>query len=133
MKNLHNEIMNVIQYAIDNPYQFGDNDCNIIVLRIIDLINGTTQLANREYTSVQEGIAGLKAEGWKHTGEIVEQYCNPVQVVIDGDIWLDPDNPLIMAVVVSGRVLGVNESHDGFELHPKPTNGTFYRVRKHNG
>lgn len=56
MKNLHNEIMNVIQYAIDNPYQFGDNDCNIIVLRIIDLINGTTQLANREYTSVQEGI-----------------------------------------------------------------------------
>lgn len=30
-------------------------------------------------------------------------------------------------------LLGVNESHDGFELHPKPTNGTFYRVRKHNG
>lgn len=62
MKNLHNEIMNIIQYAIDNPYQFGDNDCNIIVLRIIDLINGTTHLANREYTSIQEGIAGLKAE-----------------------------------------------------------------------
>lgn len=131
MKNLHNEIMNIIQYAIDNPYKYGDNDCNIIVLRLIDLINGTTQLSNRQYTSVKEGIAGLNAEGWNHTGEIVEAYCNEVQATTDGDIWLHPENPLIMAGVVSGRVLGVNENHDGFELQPKPTEGTYYRVRKH--
>lgn len=131
MKNLHNEIMAIIQYSLDNPYQFGDNDCNLIVLRLIDLINGTTTLANRQYKSVKEGIAGLNKEGWNHTGEIVEAYCKPVQHVIDGDIWLDPDNPLIMAVVVSDRVLGVNEDHNGFELQPKPTNGTYYRVRKH--
>lgn len=131
MKNLHNEIMNIIQYAIDNPYKFGDNDCNIIVLRLIDLINGTTQLSKRQYTSVKEGIAGLNAEGWNHTGEIVEAYCNQVQATTDGDIWLHPDNLLIMAVVVSGKVLGVNENHDGFELQLKPTEGTYYRVRKH--
>ncbi|WP_313353563.1 DUF6950 family protein [Kosakonia cowanii] len=130
MKNLNNEIMNIIQYSIDNPYKYGDNDCNIIVLRLIDLINGTTQLSNRQYSSIKEGIAGLNKEGWNHTGEIVEAYCKPVQATIDGDIWLDPDNPLIMAVVVSGRVLGVNKSHDGFELQPKPTEGIYYRVRK---
>ena len=130
MNNLHNEIMNIIQYSHDNPYKFGDNDCNIIVLRLIDLINGTTTLANRKYKSIKAGIAGLKKEGWNHTGEIVEAYCDPVQYAIDGDIWLDPDNPLIMAVVVSGRVLGVNSEHTGFEVQPKPTNGKYYRIRK---
>ena len=127
---IHNELMKIIQYSIDNPYQFGDNDCNLIVLRIIDLFAGTS-LSIREYTSIKEGIAGLNKEGWNHTGEIVEEYCDEVTHVIDGDIWLDPDNTLIMAVVVSDRVLGVNEDHNGFELQPKPTNGTYYRVRKH--
>lgn len=130
MKNSHNEIMNIIQYAIDNPYKFGDNDCNIIVLRLIDLINGTTQLSNRQYTSVKEGIAGLNAEGWNHTGEIVEAYCIEVKFTIDGDIWLDPENPLIMAVVVSGRILAVNDDHNGFVLQPKPHQGRYFRVRK---
>lgn len=126
---MHNELMKIIQYAIENPYKFGDNDCNIIVLRIIDLFAGTA-LAVREYSSIKEGIAGLIKEGWNHTGEIVEAYCNEVIHIIDGDIWLDPENPLIMAVVVSGRVLGVDQDHHGFELHPKPTKGKYFRVRK---
>lgn len=126
---IHNKLMKIIQYSIDNPYQFGDNDCNLIVLRIIDLFAGTS-LSIREYTSVKEGIAGLNKEGWNHTGEIVEAYCDEVTHVIDGDIWLDPDNPLIMAVVVSGRVLGVNDEHNGFVLQPIPKKGKYYRVRK---
>lgn len=127
---MQNQIIKIIQDAIDNPYEFGTNDCNLIVLRMIDLINGTTTLAEREYTTVKEGIAGLNKEGWNHTGEIVEAYCDEVQHTIDGDIWLDPDNPLIMALVASGRVLGVNQDHTGFELQYKPTKGKYYRVRK---
>lgn len=127
---MQNQIIKIIQDAIDNPYEFGTNDCNLIVLRMIDLINGTTTLADREYTTVKEGIAGLQKEGWNHTGEIVEAYCDEVQHTIDGDIWLDPDNPLIMALVASGRVLGVNQDHTGFELQPKPTKGKYYRIRK---
>ncbi|WP_312229001.1 DUF6950 family protein [Pseudescherichia sp.] len=127
---MHNKIMEIIQYALDNPYKYGDNDCNIIVLRLIDLINGTTTLANRQYKTVKQGIKGLNKQGWNHTGEVVEQYCDEVTHTIDGDIWLDPDNELIMAVVVSGRVLGVNEEHNGFVLQAKPKNGKYYRVRK---
>nr|WP_314523134.1 ornithine carbamoyltransferase [uncultured Rahnella sp.] len=127
---MQNQIIKIIQDAIDNPYEFGTNDCNLIVLRMIDLINGTTTLAEREYTTVKEGIAGLNKEGWNHTGEIVEAYCDEVQHTIDGDIWLDPDNPLIMALVASDRVLGVNQDHTGFELQYKPTKGKYYRVRK---
>jgi len=126
---IHNKLMKIIQYSIDNPYQFGDNDCNLIVLRIIDLF-AETSLSIREYTSVKEGIEGLNKEGWNHTGEIVEAYCDEVTHVIDGDIWLDPDNPLIMAVVISGRVLGVNDEHNGFVLQPIPKKGKYYRVRK---
>ncbi|WP_445663087.1 DUF6950 family protein [Enterobacter soli] len=126
---MQNEIMKVIQYALDNPYKYGDNDCNLIVLKMIDLFAGTI-LSEREYTSIKEGIAGLNKDGWNHTGEIVQAYCNEVQHTIDGDIWLDPDNPLIMAVVVAGRILGVNEEHNGFVLLPKPNTGKFYRVRK---
>jgi len=100
-----------------------------VPIRIIDLFAGTL-LSIREYTSIKEGIAGLNKEGWNHTGEIVEAYCDEVTHVIDGDIWLDPDNPLIMAVVVSGRVLGVNDEHNGFVLQPIPKKGKYYRVRK---
>lgn len=127
----HNKLMDIITFSYEQPYGFGTNDCNLSVLKIIDLFAGTT-LSDRQYSSVKEGIAGLNKDGWNHTGEIVEAYCDPVEVAIDGDIWLDPDNPLIMAVVTSGRILGVNENHDGFELQAKPTNGKYYRVRKKN-
>ncbi|EMX0834921.1 ornithine carbamoyltransferase, partial [Raoultella ornithinolytica] len=53
-----------------------------------------------------------------------------VEIPIDGDIWLDDDNPLIMGIVVSGRLMGVNESHDAFELHNKKKNGKYYRGSK---
>lgn len=128
---MHNEIIKIIQDAIDNPYQYGTNDCNLIVLKIIDLINGTTILSKRKYKTIKQGIAGLNKQGWNHTGEIVEAYCDEVQHTIDGDIWLDPDNPLIMALVASNRILGVNKEHNGFELQYKPTKGKYYRVRKH--
>lgn len=127
---MQNQIIKIIQDAIDNPYEYGKNDCNLIVLRMIDLINGTTTLADREYTTIKEGIAGLQKDGWEHTGEVVEQYCDEVQYTIDGDIWLDDDNPLIMSLVASNRILVVNDNHTGFVLQHKPTNGKYYRVRK---
>ena len=129
---MHNEIIKIIQYSLDNPYEYGDNDCNMTVFRIIDLIAGTTH-SKREYSSIKEGIESLNADGFKHTGEIVLKYCDEVEYQIDGDIWLDPDNPLIMAVVASGRIVAVNEEHTGFVLQPKPTQGKYYRVRKQNG
>ncbi|MDV2904906.1 ornithine carbamoyltransferase [Phytobacter diazotrophicus] len=126
---MQNEIYKIIQGSLDNEYGYGTNDCNLTVLKIIDVIAGTT-LANRTYSNIKEGIAGLKKDGFNNTGEVVEKYCDEVKYTIDGDIWLDPDNPLIMAVVASNRIVAVNEDHTGFVLMPKPTNGKYYRVRK---
>ena len=126
---MQNEIYKIIQDSLDNPYQYGTNDCNLTVLKIIDAVAGTT-LSVREYSTVKEGIAGLQKDGFEHTGEVVKKYCDEVKYTIDGDIWLDPDNPLIMALVASDRIVAVNEEHTGFVLKPKPTDGKYYRVRK---
>lgn len=130
---IHNDIMKIIQTSLDEPYEYGKNDCNLVVLKMIDLINGSTTLSIREYSSIKEGIQGLKDEGWNHTGEIVENYCDEVTHTIDGDIWLDDENPLIMAVVASDRILAVDEDHQSFKLQKKPKHGRYFRVRKGNG
>ena len=130
--NLHNQLMDIIQYAIDNPHKLCDNDCNMTVLKVIDLFAGTT-FSDRKYKTIKAGIKGLNDEGWEHTGQIVQTYCDEVTHSIDGDIWLDPINPLIMGVVVSGRLLGIDDKHEHFQLIQKPTDGKYYRVRKLNG
>ncbi|WP_354690955.1 ornithine carbamoyltransferase [Phytobacter sp. RSE-02] len=127
--NLHNQLMDIIQYAIDNPHKLCDNDCNMTVLKVIDLFAGTT-FSDRKYKTIKAGIKGLNTDGWDHTGQIVQTYCDEVTHTIDGDIWLDSDNPLTMGVVVSGRLLGIDDKHEHFQLIQKPTDGKYYRVRK---
>ncbi|MDF2784221.1 MAG: ornithine carbamoyltransferase [Pantoea eucrina] len=129
---MQNEIIDIIQYALDNPYEFGTNDCNIMVMRMVDLIAGTNT-ADRKYSNSKEGIKSLKADGYAHTGEIVLKYCDEVEFTIDGDVWLDDENPLIMGIVASNRLVGINEEHNKFILTPKPSTGKYYRVRKQHG
>lgn len=120
MANLHNEIMKHIEDALANPYSFGTNDCNIVALRVVDTIKGTNW----------SEVAQLHELGFNSTQDIIIQECKQVEIPIDGDIWLDPDNPLLMAVVVSGRLLGVNDEHNAFVLINKKKNGTYYRSNK---
>ena len=130
MANLHNEIMKHIEDALANPYSFGTNDCNIVALQVVDTIKGTKWSEVAEYSSLKEGVAQLHELGFNSTQDIIIQECTQVEIPIDGDIWLDPDNPLLMAVVVSGRLLGVNDEHDAFVLINKKKNGTYYRSNK---
>lgn len=129
---MNNGIIKIVQDALDNEYKFGVNDCNIIVLRVIDLIANTEWSKIAEYKNVKAGIKQLNTLGFNSTQDIVTQHCDEVSIVIDGDIWLDPENPLLMGVMVSGRLLGVNEEHNGFVLINKPKDGKFYRTRKVN-
>lgn len=125
----HNEIIKIVQDALEQPHKVGSNDCNIIVMRIIDLFAGTEWSTIMQYKTIKDGIKQLNNLGFNSTQDIVLQHCDEVSVTIDGDIWLDEDNPLIMGVVVSGRLLGINEGHDTFELIKKPK-GKYYRTRK---
>lgn len=128
--NIHNEIMKIVEQALNDDYQYGKNDCNIVALRIVDLFSGTNWGSIAKYKTLKGGIRQLNKLGFDSTQDIIKQHCDEVSIAIDGDIWLDNDNPLIMGVIVSGRLLGVNESHDAFELINKPTDGAFYRTRR---
>ncbi|MBC4257795.1 ornithine carbamoyltransferase [Klebsiella pneumoniae] len=123
----HNEIMSIIEKAMKEEYQYGKNDCNIVALRIVDLLCGTEWSKIANYKSLKTGLEQLNNLGFDSTQDIIIKECKEVEIPIDGDIWLDDHNPLIMGVVVSGRLLGVNESHDAFELHNKKKNGKYYR------
>ena len=128
--NLHNEIIKIIEDALSSEYQYGTNDCNIVALRIIDLIKSTEWSSIASYKTLRGGIKQLNDLGFDSTQDIVIQECKQVTIPIDGDIWLDPDNPLVMGIVVSGRLLGVNEDHTSFKLINKKNNGTYYRSIK---
>lgn len=124
---IHNEIMAIIEEAMKEKYQYGKNDCNIVALRIVDLLCGTDWSKIAKYKSIKTGLKQLNSLGFDSTQDIIIKECMEVEIPIDGDIWLDDDNPLIMGIVVSGRLLGVNETHDAFELHNKKKNGKYYR------
>ncbi|HHT0329157.1 ornithine carbamoyltransferase [Raoultella planticola] len=127
---IHNEIMAIIEVAMKEEYQYGKNDCNIVALRIVDLLCGTDWSKIAKYKSLKSGLKQLNDLGFDSTQDIIIKECKEVEIPIDGDIWLDDDNPLLMGIVVSGRLLGVIEDHTRFELQNKKRNGKYYRGGK---
>lgn len=125
-------IFNIMNDALNNPYELGKNDCNIVVLKVLDLRAGTIWADTAKYDTIPKGIKQLRKLGFDCTGDIVRDYSDVVEFPIDGDIWIDNDNPLIMGVIFSNRMLGVNTEHNNFKLDPIRKDGVLYRVRKTN-
>ncbi|MDX7507806.1 ornithine carbamoyltransferase [Citrobacter sp. S39] len=124
-----NEIVQICQDALYTPYVYGTNDCNIVAIRILDSIAGTDWESKADYNSLRSGIKNLNDLGFESTADIIKQHADEVKYTIDGDIWLDPTNPHTVAIVISGRLLGVNTEHTEFKLVPKRKDGTYYRIR----
>ncbi|EJD6390023.1 MULTISPECIES: DUF6950 family protein [Klebsiella pneumoniae complex] len=129
-KMIHNEIMKIIEDAMKQPYEYGKNDCNIVALRIVDLLCGTEWSKVAEYSTLKEGIKQLQDLGFNSTQDIIEKECKQVEVPIDGDIWLDDENPLQMGIIVSNRLICINDDHTAFKLDMKKKNGRYFRGMK---
>ncbi|EPQ3345285.1 MULTISPECIES: DUF6950 family protein [Citrobacter freundii complex] len=127
------DLYTLIMKAMSTTYSLGSNDCNIMALQVIDLRAGTGWEQVAKYKTIKQGIKQLKELGYISTGDIVREYSDEVTHPIDGDIWIDSENPLIMGVVFSNRLVGVNTEHNEFKLIAIPLDGKFYRVRKYNG
>jgi len=125
----HNAIVKICQDAIDTPFIQGKNDCNIIVLRLIDLMTGSDWESKCKYKTLAGGLKQLKALGVSTTFELISSVLEEVKHTIDGDIWLDPNDNHTMCIVISGRLLGVNTEHTEFKLVPKRKDGIYYRIR----
>lgn len=125
-----NQLYDICSNALTSDYKYGQNDCNILALKVLDLKAGTDWSEISQYDSVLAGYKQLKELGFNSTQDIILKYADVADYPIDGDIWMDKENPLIMAVVFSGRLLGVNEDHTKFKLIPLHENGAYYRIRK---
>ncbi|WP_439069245.1 ornithine carbamoyltransferase [Serratia nevei] len=127
-----NKIVDICKDALNTPYQLGKNDCNILVLKVIDLMCSTEYVKMCKYDTLRKGRNILKKLGVQSTFELIEKYLEQVEFPIPGDIWIDEDDSTVMSVYVSNRILVVDEQHTHFELD-FPTDGKFYRVRSSNG
>ncbi|MFA4102737.1 ornithine carbamoyltransferase [Serratia nevei] len=127
-----NKIVDICQDALQQPYQLGKNDCNILVLKVIDLMCSTEYVKMCKYDTLRKGRNILKKLGVESTFELIEKYLEEVEFPIPGDIWIDEYDSTVMSVYVSNRILVVDEQHTHFELD-FPTDGKFYRVRRSNG
>ncbi|WP_213712544.1 DUF6950 family protein [Cedecea lapagei] len=129
----HNKLMEIIIAAHESEYKLGQNDCNIVSLRVLDLIAGTDYADIAKYKTIKTGFKQLNTLGFDSTQDIIRKYADEVDVIIDGDIYLDDYDKLIIGVCTSGRVLGVDEEHKEFKLIDRPTDGKYYRIRGTNG
>ncbi|MGX5091041.1 DUF6950 family protein [Enterobacter sp. UPMP2061] len=126
----HNAVVQICQDALDNPFKQGTNDCNVVVLKLVDLLTGSDWYSQCRFKTLKGGLKQLKELGVETTFELIQDCLEAVTHPIDGDIWLDPADAHTMCIVISGRLLGVNTEHTEFKLVPKRKDGTYYRIRK---
>ena len=123
------KVVDICMDALNTPYQLGTNDCNILVLKVLDLLAGTAYVPICTYDTLRKGKNQLKRLGVESTFELIQPYIESTEFPIPGDIWVDDEDPFIMSVYVSNRILTVDEQHTKFELD-FPRNGKFYRIKR---
>lgn len=126
--NQYNKIFDVCEHAILSPYVLGVNDCNVIALKVLDIVACTEYTKLCTYDTLRKGKNILKKLGVSSTLEIIKLYADEVQYPIPGDIWVDADDEFCLSVYISGRILVVDKEHSRFELE-LPMNGKYYRIR----
>lgn len=123
-------VYKIAEDVLSKPFIQGENDCNILALRVLDEIAGTEWVKVAKYKTLKAGYKQLKSLGYTYTIDIIKEYANEVTHAIDGDIWVANEDNHTLALVMSDRLVRVNENHDGFTLTKKNNDGKYYRIRK---
>ncbi|MGC1010321.1 DUF6950 family protein [Pantoea agglomerans] len=130
MKNIIN-IIKITEEAINTPYEIGKNDCNIIVLKLLDIVCGTEyqNLAVGQYTSITAGKKLFKVNGFKNLEDIIKRHCDEVDTAIYGDIWIDGLNA---SIFLHGSYIEVDHELHKFKSVQVPSEltGKIYRINK---
>lgn len=128
-------LINILNEALDNPYEIGRNDCNLIVLKWIDLFCGTDYMstANLGYDNVKDGLKLFQSIGFSGIEELIQQHADVVEVTVPilGDIWISSTG-LNTTVFQHNAWICVNADHTGFYMNKAAIteNGKYYRLRK---
>ncbi|MGC0802077.1 hypothetical protein WKH50_19255 [Pantoea agglomerans] len=129
MKNIIH-IIKTTEEAINTPYEIGTNDCNIIVLKLLDRICGTEyeKLAVGQYTSITAGKKLFKKNGFKNLEDMVKRHCVEVDTPIYGDVYIDGLNA---SIFLHGSYIEVDHELHKFKSVQVPAGltGKIYRIK----
>lgn len=134
MRNNIIKIHNIAQECISTEFQLGQNDCNILVLKVIDQVCGTnyTDLAFGKYKTIKAGQKLFTKHELGSLEEICKQHGVQVDTPVFGDIMV---NGIHGSVVLDGKYIALNNDNTGFNVAVLPWlhNWTFYRITPNAG
>jgi len=134
MRNNIIKIHNTAHACISTQFELGQNDCNILVLKVIDQVCGTnyTDLAIGKYKTIKAGQKLFT----KHELGSLEDICKLHGVQVDtpvfGDIMV---NGIHGSVVLDGKYIALNNDSTGFNVAVLPwiSDWKYYRITPANG
>lgn len=116
--------------VLSKSYELGTNDCNIIVVRAIDILCDTeyTSIAYGKYTTVKDGLQIFKDNGFEDLEDLVSKYGTITEFPVIGDIMIDNINA---SIVLNDCVLAVNHTTKQFEVKrlSEFRNKVFYTIK----
>ena len=86
-------ITDYINTLVNQPIIYGENDCNILFVKIVDTHCGTNYFEQvyKKYDSIKDGIAKMKQlTGFSTALQCVKQHAEEVTEPDDGDLIVMP-------------------------------------------
>lgn len=123
-------LIRIAETCIENPYELGINDCNLMVLEWIDTLCGTDyiQIGRGKYSTIQEGLQLFKSIGHDGIESLIQKHGVLTEYPIIGDVLIDHMNT---SLVLQGTYVSLNHETLKFEvsrLSDLPENTQFYRI-----
>lgn len=119
--------------VLSKPYELGSNDCNIIVVKAIDILCDTdyTPIAYGKYSTVKDGLQIFKDNGFECLEHLVSKHGVITAFPVIGDIMIDNLNA---SIVLNDCVLAVNHTTKNFEVKrlSEFKDKVFYKIKKDN-
>lgn len=124
------DLIRIAENAIEQEYELGKNDCNLMVLEWIDTLCGTDYMSVGlgKYSTIQEGIELFKSIGFSGLEELVQNHGTVTEFPIIGDVLIDHINA---SVVLNGTYVSLNHDSMKFEiqrLENAKANTKYYRI-----
>lgn len=116
--NKRQRIKHLLAHAeevLSKPYELGTNDCNMIVVRAIDILCDTeyTPIAYGKYSTVKDGLKIFTDNGFDDLEALVATHGVITEFPVIGDIMIDNLNA---SIVLNDVVLAVNHTTKQFEI-----------------
>jgi len=128
------KIHNIAQECISTDFALGQNDCNILVLKVIDQVCGTnyTDLAIGKYKTIKAGQKLFTKHELGSLEDICKRHGQEVDTPVFGDIMI---YGMHGSVVLDGKYLALNDDSTGFNVAVLPWlhNWKFYRITPAEG